>query len=244
MGLQAVTCLKKAKEVVCSSVNLLIEACSVEMRTGFLTYNGSRILLGIYFALTSTLLPLTCSAQHASPAFSPLREEIYHSEWIDLNKNGKKDVYEDSSQPVNERVDDLLRQMTLEEKTCQLATLYGYARVLKDELPTPAWKNAIWKDGIANIDEQLNGVKQSSGKHGENVLPFSRHARALNEIQRWFVEETRLGVPVDFTNEGIRGVCHAEATIFPAQCGVGATWDRDLVREIGKVTGRKALCRL
>src|SRR5438874_1699554 len=138
MGLQAATCLKKAKEVVCSPVNLLIGACSVEMRTRFLMYNGGCKLLGICFAVTPTLLPLTSSAQHASPAFSPLREEIYHAGWIDLNKNGKKDVYEDSTQPVTERVEDLLRQMILEEKTCQLATLYGYARVLKDELPTSA----------------------------------------------------------------------------------------------------------
>ena len=50
---------------------------------------------------------------------------IYHGNWIDLNKNGKKDIYEDPAQPAEERIDDLLGQMTLEEKTCQLATLYG-----------------------------------------------------------------------------------------------------------------------
>ena len=43
----------------------------------------------------------------------------------DLNKNGKVDPYEDPARPVEERVQDLLGQMTLEEKTCQLATLYG-----------------------------------------------------------------------------------------------------------------------
>src|ERR1044071_662837 len=84
------------------------------------------------------------------------QKNIYHESWIDFNKNGKKDVFEDPKQPLDKRIDDLLSQMTLEEKSCQMATLYGYGRVLKDEMPTANWKNEIWKDGIANIDEELN----------------------------------------------------------------------------------------
>src|SRR5438477_8431256 len=80
-------------------------------------------------------------------------KNIYNKGWIDLNKNGKKDIYEDPTQPIEKRIADLLSQMTIEEKTCQLATLYGYGRVLKDELPAAGWKDSIWKDGIANIDE-------------------------------------------------------------------------------------------
>src|SRR5580658_4086320 len=45
---------------------------------------------------------------------------IYHDGWIDLDKNGKKDVYEDPSQPVKKRVNDLLKRMTLDEKIGQL----------------------------------------------------------------------------------------------------------------------------
>ncbi len=52
----------------------------------------------------------------------------------------------------------------MEEKTCQMATLYGFGRVAKDELPTPQWHNEIWKDGIANIDEHLNGLDRPSTK--------------------------------------------------------------------------------
>ena len=77
--------------------------------------------------------------------------KIYHDGWNDLNKNGQMDPYENPKLQVNERIDDLLSRMTLEEKTCQMATLYGYGRVAKDELPTPEWLNEIWKDGIANI---------------------------------------------------------------------------------------------
>ena len=59
-------------------------------------------------------------------------------------------------------------------------------------------------------------------------------------MQRWFVEHTRLGIPVDFTNEGIRGLAHDRATSFPAQLGVASAWDRELVKEIGTITGREA----
>lgn len=174
--------------------------------------------------------------------YKPVRTEMYRKGWIDFNKNGVKDVYEDPNAPIDARIEDLLGQMTLDEKTCQMVTLYGYQRVLKDDLPTPEWKEALWKDGIGAIDEHLNGFRQWGlpPSDNENVWPASRHAWALNEVQRFFVEETRLGIPVDFTNEGIRGVESYRATNFPTQLGIGHTWNRSLVRHIGEITGREA----
>jgi len=168
---------------------------------------------------------------------------IYRAGWIDFNKNGAKDPYEDPAVAVDQRIDNLLAQMTVDEKSCQLATLYGYSRVLPDELPTAGWKSAIWKDGIGNIDEHLNGVY--GGRAGLKVpesrltYPHSVHADAINQVQRWFVEQTRLGIPVDFTNEGIRGLNHDRATSFPAQLGIASAWDRDLVRQVGAITARE-----
>ena len=162
---------------------------------------------------------------------------IYKKGWIDFNKNGVKDIYEDPSAPIEARVQDLLSQMTLEEKTCQMATLYGSGRVLKDSLPTEKWKDEIWKDGIANIDEQANGL----GRFGSSLsYPYVNSVENRQTIQRWFVEQTRLGIPVDFTNEGIRGLCHDRATMFPAQCGQGATWNKELISEIARVTVEEA----
>jgi len=166
------------------------------------------------------------------------KKAIYHSGWIDLNKNGRMDVYENPKVDVDKRIDDLLSQMTLAEKTCQTATLYGYARVLKDELPTPEWKSRIWKDGIANIDEHLNGWGQGAGSiYARDV---KKHVWAMNEVQRFFIEETRLGIPVDFTNEGLRGVAFSIATSFPSELSQGHTWDRELIREIGRITAKEA----
>lgn len=167
-------------------------------------------------------------------------KSIYHRGWIDLNKNGVKDVYEDPARPVAERVADLVARMTVEEKTCQLATLYGYGRVLQDSLPVEGWKDEVWRDGIANIDEMLNGVGGRSRRVEQMLYPFSRHAEAINRVQRWFVEQTRLGIPVDFSNEGIHGLNHTRATPLPAPIGVGSTWNRDLVRQAGTIVGREA----
>jgi beta-glucosidase len=155
---------------------------------------------------------------------------IYHQGWIDLNKNGRMDVYENQRAPINARVEDLLRQMNLNEKTCQTATLYGVGRgrtgqkaPLEDELPTPEWRSKLWKDGIANIDEHLNGV----GPNGKSVYAtdIAKHVWAMNEVQRFFIEQTRLGIPVDFTNEGLRGVAFSTATSFPSELGQGHTWE-------------------
>ena len=189
----------------------------------------------------STLL---CAQKPAkTPAtYKPVKSEMYRKGWIDFNKNRVKDVYEDPSAPLEARIENLLQQMTLDEKTCQMVTLYGYKRVLKDDLPTPEWKELLWKDGIGAIDEHLNGFQQWGLPPSDNayVWPASRHAWALNEVQRFFVEDTRLGIPVDFTNEGIRGVESYRATNFPTQLGLGHTWNRELIRQVGLITGREA----
>jgi beta-glucosidase len=169
------------------------------------------------------------------------QKSIYHKGWIDFNKNGKMDVFEDPSKPIDKRIADLLSQITVEEKTCQLATLYGYKRVLKEEMPTESWKNEVWKDGIANIDEELNNLtSHTDAAPTQYSYPFSKHASAINTIQKWFVEETRIGIPVDFTNEGIHGLNHDRATSLPAPIGIGCTWDKNLVRQAGQTVGREA----
>lgn len=170
--------------------------------------------------------------------FDVMGQGIYHDGWIDFNKNGRMDIYEDASAETDARIEDLLAQMTLEEKSCQMATLYGSGRVLKDVLPHEGWHQEIWKDGIGNIDEEHNGLGRFGAAY---AFPYRTHVNAKHTIQRWFVEQTRLGIPVDFTNEGIRGLCHEQATYFPAQCGQGATWNRRLIARIGEVEAREAV---
>jgi len=189
-----------------------------------------------FLFLATAMLSLVFNASSIQTSTS--QKAIYHQGWIDLNKNGRMDVYENSKADLDSRVTDLLSQMNLDEKSCQTATLYGYNRVLKDELPTAAWKTEIWKDGIANIDEHLNGW--GPGSKSIYATDIEKHVWAMNEVQKFFIEDTRLGIPVDFTNEGLRGVAAPIATSFPNQLGLGQTWDRELVREVGRITGVEA----
>ncbi len=189
------------------------------------------------FFVVSILFILMITAQCSAQSYPfKIKKTIYHKGWIDLNKNGKMDPYENPNLPVDKRIDDLLSRMNINEKTCQLVTLYGYGAVLTDQQPTKAWLDTTWKDGIANIDEQLNGGRKES-----NLLwPPSLHAEALNNVQRFFIEQTRLGIPVDFTNEGISGLKAYKATSFPDEIGQGSTWDPELINQIGKVEGEEA----
>ena len=104
-----------------------------------------------------------------------------------------------------------------------MVTLYGYKRVLKDDLPTSEWKNQLWKDGIGAIDEHLNGFQQWGLPPSDNeyVWPASKHAWALNEVQRFFIEETRLGIPTDFT----KGFAEWKVTRLPTSL---LNWDWDI----------------
>lgn len=65
-----------------------------------------------------------------------VKSEMYRKGWIDFNKNGVKELYEDPTASIDARVENLLQQVTLGEKSCQMVALYGYKRVLKDDLPT------------------------------------------------------------------------------------------------------------
>jgi beta-glucosidase len=195
----------------------------------------------VIFRLIFLTSILTCFAHGEFLSIPPGSGNlIYQNDWIDFDKDGRKAPFEDPGAPLEHRVDDLLGRMTVDEKTCQLATLYGYRRVLADPLPTPEWKTRVWKDGIANIDEMHNGVGKSGAPDNPHIANPAATVTALNEIQRWFIEETRLGIPVEFTNEGIRGACYRKITNFPANLSLGATWNLDLIENIGTVVARES----
>ncbi len=165
------------------------------------------------------------------------KHEIYHEGWIDLNKNGTRDGYEDSQASLDARLDNLLSQMTREEKVMQLLTLYAYPSACKDPHPTEAWKSRAWKDGIANVDQA--GDAFANGTKDYNKTP-ERNAQYLNNLQRFFVEQTRLGIPADLTNEGIRGANVLHATSFPSPHSQGMMWHPELAYQIGYVMGQES----
>ena len=142
---------------------------------------------------------------------------IYHDGWIDLNKSGKRDVYEDASQPVARRVDDLLKRMTLDEKIGQL------------------WQLSLDTESGRQFDAQLQ-----QGEIGSFLDSFlgelSETPMTRNRLQHIAVEQSRLGIPLIFGND----VIHGFRTIFPIPLAQACAWEPELFERTDAVAAREA----
>ena len=130
--------------------------------------------------------------------------------------------YRDARLPIADRVDDLLGRMTLEEKFWQLFMIPG-------DLDDPA-------------DEYSHGV------FGLQVAPAPNtsaraHAERINAIQRYFVEKTRLGIPIIPFDEAVHGLARDGATVFPQAIALAATWDPALVSQVASAIARESASR-
>ena len=123
---------------------------------------------------------------------------------------------------------DLLAQMTLDEKLAQLGGAWVTALVDDNGFDPEAAKK-VMGDGIGHVTRI--GATTS-------LLP-AESAALMNDIQRFAVEETRLGIPVIVHEESTGGYCARGATVFPQAIGLAATWDEDLVAEVADVIRRQ-----
>ena len=147
-------------------------------------------------------------------AFADDPPSIYHADWIDLNKNGMKDVYEDPTQPVEKRVEDLLGQMTLEEKIGQLH------QSIHDVDAVKIYTNLLERGAIGSF-------------FGGGLVieaPFQRNA-----LQRIAIEQSRLGIPLIFGHDSIHGF----RTIFPIPLGQACAWEPDLFERTQTISARE-----
>jgi beta-glucosidase len=121
--------------------------------------------------------------------------------------------YRDASRPVAERVRDLLGRMTLEEKFWQLFMIPG-------DLDDPA----------NDYSHGVFGLQISPAR--DTVDAARAHAERINDIQRYFVERTRLGIPIIPFEEAVHGLVRPGATSFPQAIGLAATWDTSLMSRV------------
>jgi beta-glucosidase len=121
-------------------------------------------------------------------------------------------LYKDATRPIDERVRDLLGRMTLEEKFWQLFMIPG------------------------DLDDPSNDY--SKGIFGLQVA--NPTAERVNAIQRFFVEKTRLGIPIIPFDEAVHGLQRDGATMFPAAIALAATWDRDLMGRVSAAIADEA----
>lgn len=142
-------------------------------------------------------------------------------------------VYKDPSKPVEARVDDLLRRMTLEEKVAQIMTLWqNKTDVFDDNLEFDPEKAG------ANYPHGIGQIARPSDRAGAVSPRVMRRRDAhetvalINAAQKWAIENTRLGIPILFHEESLHGYAAVDATSFPQAIALASTWDPALVEEV------------
>jgi beta-glucosidase len=133
--------------------------------------------------------------------------------------------YKNPKLAVDTRVKDLIARMTLEEKFWQLFMIPG-------SLDDPAHD---YSKGIFGLQISTADVKgRAAGR---------AHAERINAIQRYFVEQTRLGIPIIPFEEALHGLAREGATVFPQAIGLAATWDTDLMRRVSAAAAAETRSR-
>ncbi len=136
--------------------------------------------------------------------------------------------YKNPSLPVDERVKDLLSRMTPEEKFWQLFMIPGD---LENAAPEK-YKNGLFGFQVSAVTRSEGGAQQMLNYNTtENAATL---AAKVNAIQKYFVEQTRLGIPIIAFDEALHGLVRKGATAFPQSIGLAATWDTVLMHKVSK----------
>jgi len=147
-----------------------------------------------------------------------------------------KKNYKNSSIPIEERVDDLLSRMTLEEKFWQLFMI-----PIDLSLDKEKYKNGIFGFQFA--------TKRKSGDQSEQLMDYSvgttakETAKLINETQKYFIEQTRLGIPIIPFDEALHGLIRKGATAFPQSIALAATWDTNLMSSVASAIAKETKTR-
>ena len=134
--------------------------------------------------------------------------------------------YQDASEPVKERVDDLSARLTLEEKVAQLTGVLSFDLLGPTGLDDKRFEEHL-TEGIGQISA------------GGLLSPDpARLVSMLNEIQRFLVERTRLGIPAIVHHEALAGLVHQACIDFPTAITLAASWDPQSVEAMNDVVRR------
>ncbi len=131
------------------------------------------------------------------------------------------DLYKDPARSPEQRADDLLSRMDLDEKVVQLGGIWAMQLLVDCRFSTERAAQLI-KNGIG----QVCRVGVGTTLEPEDIRTY------VNDLQRFLVENTRLGIPALVHEECLDGFMAKQATIFPQAIGLASTWDPELVREI------------
>lgn len=146
------------------------------------------------------------------------------------------DSYKNPNAPVETRVADLLSRMTLAEKLAQMHALWLY--LSEDGNHRPREDRFTGESDAERLKAQLRlGLGQITRPLGTGAVAPLSGVRALNRLQKFLIEETRLGIPVLSHEECLSGLMARGATLFPSSLAYGATWNPDLIARVGAAIG-------
>lgn len=143
--------------------------------------------------------------------------------------------YKNPSLPVSQRVEDLLRRMTLEEQAAQLRGYFS-----SDTFAFDQNGNFIGVEDTAVLNHGIGSF--STWSLWRQLSPQYR-AQCMNGIQRYMIEKTRLGIPVFVFSEALHGFMADGATSFPQAIALGCTWDTALAEQVFTAAALEASVR-
>ncbi len=157
-----------------------------------------------------------------------------------------KPLYKDAKAPVEQRVEDLLARMTLDEKLAQITAIWNRKAALLSPGGEfdPQKAHALYPDGIGHFvrPNDLHGA----GAPSPDEQPFrdaKQTVALVNAVQRYQMTQTRLGIPALFHEEGLHGYAARGATNFPEALALASTWDPSLLTRIFTVVSREIRAR-
>jgi beta-glucosidase len=151
-------------------------------------------------------------------------------------------LYRQPGASIDARVADLLARMTVEEKAAQLQGIWNRKREIQDAQGRfdPSRAKAVLGAGIGEVSRPSEIAGAPAAANGRSAR---EHALFVNAVQKWLIENTRLGVPALFHEEALHGLTAPGGTHFPVPIGLASTWDPGLIERLMSVAALEGRAR-
>jgi beta-glucosidase len=159
-----------------------------------------------------------------------------------LHAQSDPPLYRQRNAPIDARVADLLARMTIEEKVAQLQGVWNRKREIQDAAGRfdPSKAKALLGLGIGEVARPSEIAGVPADRNGRSAR---EQAVFVNAVQRWLLENTRLGIPAMFHEEALHGLTAPGGTHFPVPMGLASTWDPALVERVMNVAALEGRAR-
>lgn len=178
--------------------------------------------------------------------YSPAQYQVYAQSATGAKSKSDTAVlpYKNPALSVDERADDLLARMTLEEKMAQITTTWGGKVEVFDDKGNFDPKKAakLYPNGIGHFGRP-NDLEGPTSPLERPFRDERQTVELVNAIQKYEIEQTRLGIPVLFHEEGLHGYAARGATSFPQAIGLASSWDPILFERVYSVVAREIRAR-